>query len=282
MSCEVRSGAVDNGFRLGEWVVTPKLNSLSSNGRIIRVEPKVMQVLICLVETGDVVSKQTLMRTVWADTFVTDDVLTRSISELRKAFADDPKNPQYIQTIPKGGYRLIAAVSPMDDHNSGEAMPSAVGSGMPIRPQLRRPRTRWLAAAALLVAATLLSGLYLVRRSPLNHRPPVIRDMLAVLPFQNLNNDPEHDYYADGLTAEMISQLGRLPSDRLGVIDWHSMIRYKGTRKTEDEIAGELGANYVLEGTVRRAGSQIRITAELVRIGNRSHVWANSYEGDLG
>jgi TolB-like protein/Tfp pilus assembly protein PilF len=241
-----------------------------------------MQVLICLVETGDVVSKQTLMRTVWADTFVTDDVLTRSISELRKAFADDPKNPQYIQTIPKGGYRLIAAVSPMDGHNSSEAMAAAVGSAMPIRPQLRRPRTRWLAAAALLVAATLLSGLYLVRRSQLNHRPPVGRDMLAVLPFQNLNNDPEHDYYADGLTAEMISQLGRLPSDRLGVIDWHSMIRYKGTRKTEDEIAGELGANYVLEGTVRRAGSQIRITAELVRIGNRTHVWANSYEGDLG
>jgi TolB-like protein/Tfp pilus assembly protein PilF len=107
------------------------------------------------------------------------------------------------------------------------------------------------------------------------------RALLAVLPFQNLNNDPAQDYFADGLTAEMISRFGRLPTDRLGVIAWASMMRYKGVRKSEEEVGRELGANYVLEGTVRREGEHVRITAELVKTGERGHIWANSYDGDL-
>jgi len=106
--------------------------------------------------------------------------------------------------------------------------------------------------------------------------------MLAVMPFQNLSNDPQQEYFADGLTAEMISQLGRLPSEQLGVIAWNSMIHYKGVKASEDEVGSALGANYILEGTVRRSGNHVRITAELVAIGQRSHVWANSYDGELG
>jgi len=98
---------MDGEFQIGEWVISPKLNSLQKNGQTVHLEPKVMQVLLCLAQARDVVSKEKLMRTVWADTFVTDDVLTRSISELRKIFADSPKDPRYIQTIPKGGYRLL-------------------------------------------------------------------------------------------------------------------------------------------------------------------------------
>src|SRR6185312_3356126 len=101
---------MDRDFQIGEWVISPRLNSLSQNGRSVRVEPKVMQVLVCLAEEQDVVSKEKLMQAVWTDTFVTDDVLTRSVSELRKIFADSPKNPRYIQTIPKGGYRLMLPV----------------------------------------------------------------------------------------------------------------------------------------------------------------------------
>jgi TolB-like protein/DNA-binding winged helix-turn-helix (wHTH) protein/Flp pilus assembly protein TadD len=278
-----RRGAVGNDFRLGDWLVTPKLNTLSSNGKVVHVEPKVMQVLLCLAETGDVVSKQTLMRTVWADTFVTDDVLTRSISELRKVFADDPKNPQYIQTIPKSGYRLIAAVSAVDSRN-GAADTSVAGlAAIASRNLSRRRLLRAAAAGVTLGAATVFVVIYLVVRRPAPHpQIPAGRDKLAVLPFQNLSSDPGEDFVADGLTVEMISQLDRLPSDRLGVIAWNSMIRYKGTKKNEDEIAREVGANYVLEGTVRRSNSQVRITAELVHVGDRSHVWANSYDGDLG
>ena len=105
--------------------------------------------------------------------------------------------------------------------------------------------------------------------------------MLAVLPFQNLSNDPDQQYFADGLTAEMISQFGRLPSDRLGVIDWNSMAQYKGSNKDENQIGKELGADYLLEGTVRRSGNQVRITAELLETGRHAHVWSNSYDGNL-
>src|SRR5690349_24213190 len=101
---------MDRDFQIGEWIVSPRLNSLSQNGHSVRIEPKVMQVLLCLAQEQDVVSKEKLMQKVWADTFVTDDVLTRSISELRKIFADNPKNPRFIQTIPKGGYRLLLPV----------------------------------------------------------------------------------------------------------------------------------------------------------------------------
>lgn len=279
---------MESEFRLGEWTVFPKLNSVEGNGQSFHLEPKVMQVLTCLAESGDIVSKEALMRTVWADTFVTDDVLTRSISELRKVFADDPKRPQYIQTIPKSGYRLLIPATPVPHEPSPPVAP--VQPSQVATPQLHMPPFPAVSRRAIAFAfLATVSGLVIVALAYFKSKPDgseaaVVsagRNMLAVLPFQNLNNDPQHDYYADGLTAEMISQLGRLPSDRLGVIDWHSMIRYKGTKKSEDEIARELGANYVLEGTVRSSGTQLRITAELVHVGDRSHVWANSYDGTL-
>ena len=264
---------MDDNFQIQEWVVSPKLNSLRCNGRMVHLEPKVMQVLVCLAGSSDVVSKEKLMRTVWADTFVTDDVLTRSISELRKVFDDDKKNPRFIQTIPKGGYRLIAPVEPV---KKPVLKPVPVEMPAPLPTKSRR----YIWAAVLAGSLILLAGIaYYVGKH--NASVPTGRAMLAVLPFQNLSNDPAQDYFADGLTAEMISQFGRLPSDRLGVIAWASTSRYKGTTKSEDQISRELGANYVLEGTVRRSGDQVRITAELIESGKREHLWSNSYDGNL-
>src|SRR5579864_1131621 len=290
------NGLMEKEFRLGAWLVAPKLNSLSNNGKTIRLEPKVMQVLVCLAEAGDVVPKEKLMGTVWAGTFVTDDVLTRSISELRKVFEDDPKHPQYIQTIPKGGYRLLVQAEEVvaKDEPSSSAIAAVatttdapavtdVAANTPGPKHRSRSLIKSLISIPALVCALVALVLVIVvlRRFSSASPAPLRRAMLAVLPFQNLNYDSSQDYFADGLTAEMISQLGRLPSDRLGVIAWNSMIRYKGTKKSEDEIATELGANYVLEGTVRRSDSHVRITAELVHIGDRSQVWANSYDGNL-
>lgn len=300
----------EQDFRLGGWLVAPKLNCLSRDGKTTRLEPKVMQVLVCLAEAGDVVPKEKLMARVWAGTFVTDDVLTRCISELRKAFEDDARNPRYIQTIPKGGYRLLVRAEAANGHGvvTSNAIEEECGSGRvngtaPNRvphlhaeiptADLRTIRARWVAAVALVLAVALLGALAL-RRTPSSPPSPSStsaaspaasispgRVMLAVLPFQNLSNEGSQDYFADGLTAEMISQLGRLPSDRVGVIAWNSMMRYRGAKKTEAEVGAELGANYVLEGTVRREAQHVRITAELVKIGDPSHIWANSYDGDL-
>jgi len=270
---------VEGDFRLAEWTVQPRLNTLIANGRAVHIEPKVMQVLLCLVDAGDVVSKEQLMEKVWSDTYVTDDVLTRCISELRKAFDDDPKHPRYIQTIPKNGYRLIplpeaiASVAPPPVQE-----PSADNELTIPQEHFRRNFRRIFAISIIATLLITIPAWYLLSRSTAANS----HAMLAVLPFQNLSNDPEQEYFADGLTAEMISQLGRLPSDQLGVINWNSMIRYKGARKSSDEIAHTVGANYILEGTVRRSGDHVRITAELIRAGDRTHLWANSYDGELG
>ena len=265
---------MEHDFHLDGWVVSPKLNSLRRADRTVRVEPKVMQVLVCLAQSPEVVSKEKLMRTVWADTFVTDDVLTRSISELRKALDDDRKNPRYIQTIPKGGYRLLAPVAKAKPAVSNPA------TGPTLELELPKP-TRVVLPAALAIALALLVGAYAVGRYNAKQAAPTGRAMLAVLPFRNLNNDSQQEFFADGLTAEMISQFGRLPSDRLGVIAWTSMEQYKGTTKSEDQIGNDLGANYLLEGSVRRSGNQVRVMAELVQTGKREHLWSNSYTGDL-
>lgn len=276
-------------FRLGPWIVAPRLNSLSSEGKTVHLEPKVMNVLVYLADAGDVVAKERLISSVWAGTFVTDDVLTRSISELRKAFEDDPKNPRYIQTIPKGGYRLLVPPEALEPLNStGTAIPVANGPELShasadacLPPSLvRTSAKRWTLLLAAILVGTAILALVFIRR-PVSSSAATQRAMLAVLPFQNINNDPSQDYFVDGLTAELISQLGRLPSDHLGVIAWKSMMRYKGVKTTDDEIGRKLGVNYVFEGTVRREGQHVRITAELVKIGSRSHIWANSFDGDL-
>jgi TolB-like protein/DNA-binding winged helix-turn-helix (wHTH) protein/Flp pilus assembly protein TadD len=295
---ELRSSAVENDFRVGAWLVEPQLNRLSTNGKAVHLEPKVMQVLICLAESGAVVSKDKLMRAVWADAFVTEDVLTRSISELRKAFADDARNPQYIQTIPKSGYRLLVPVSGLNGANDGAISCNGItaaydaptsSAALSAEPQqaLPKPKLRLLPRVVILgatTAALILAfvAVYSAKKPAPRAAVPAGRVVLAVMPFQNLSDDPQQEYFVDGLTAEMIAQLGLLPSDQVSVIDWSSMIRYKGVKATAGDVASTLGANYILEGTVRRSGNHVRITAELMQLGQPTHAWANSYDGELG
>lgn len=250
-----------------------------------------MKVLVCLAEAGEVVPKERLIQTVWTDTFVTDDVLIRSISELRKVFNDDPKQQHVIETIPKGGYRLLIPAVPVTSapgnghHARGGGMASAEESAIHGPRIWRQWRWMWIALSAVIVLlVVLITGAWFQRFVDAHHWTARAKEgaVLAVLPFQNLNDDPDREYFADGLTAEMISQLGRLPSDKISVIAWNSMRRYRGTKKGDEAIAAELRANYLLEGTVRRSGDHVRITAELLHVGDRSHIWANSYDGELG
>src|SRR5438067_8040964 len=145
----LRSRLVEGDFRLAEWTVQPRLNTLIANGQAVHIEPKVMQVLICLADAGDVVSKEQLIEKVWSDTYVTDDVLTRCISELRKAFDDDPKHPRYIQTIPKSGYRLIPTAEAMP----APAQPPHIEASNIVLPNRMRRLPKIIAAC---VAASLI------------------------------------------------------------------------------------------------------------------------------
>jgi len=254
---------VDGDFRVGSWLVRPKLNTVESDGRVVRIEHKMMQVLVRLANRpGEVHAKEELIRTVWKDTFVTDEVLTRIISELRRIFSDDAKQPHVIETVAKGGYRLIAPVNPQP---VGKSRLQKFG----------RKLIPVLAVAAFLVAA---SSLY--RR--ISRRATTVAGVrsIAVLPLENLSHDPEQEYFADGMTEALINNLSRIAG--LRVISRTTMMQYKTTHKSLPDIAHELKVDAIVEGSVQRSGDQVRINAELIDGRNDAHLWTRSFDRDLG
>jgi len=145
-----------------------------------------------------------------------------------------------------------------------------------------RPWSLWLATASLALLVS-ISGLYLARNRILPRAsPPAGKIMFAVLPFENLSGDPEQEYFSEGLTEEMISRLGQMEPERLGVIARTSAIQYRGTKKRIDQIGKELGVDYILEGTVRHAGDRVRVSAQLIQVKDQTHLWAKNYERNLG
>jgi TolB-like protein/DNA-binding winged helix-turn-helix (wHTH) protein/Tfp pilus assembly protein PilF len=267
---------VDNDFRVGAWLVQPSLNTISHNGTSARVEPKVMEVLVCLSHhAGKPVSKEELLETVWRDTFVSDDVLKRSVSELRRVFEDDARESRIIETIPKRGYRLLAAVQPVDGNLPKTADLQPVETSLPSS----RQRIRKMAITAIAILALVCGALLAFNPAGLRDRLFVrtqVINSLAVLPLQNLSGDPSQDYFADGMTEELITQLSRLNS--LRVISRTSIMRYKNANKPLPEIARELGVEGIIAGSVLRSGNEVRITAQLIYAPQDKNIWAQSYE----
>ena len=221
-------------FHLGPWLVQPRLNAIVLNGQSVRLEPKVMQVLVCLARgAGDVVEKEHLIRAVWPDTFVTDDALTRCISELRKTFEDDAREARVIQTIPKIGYRLVApvreaarpaiapptpAVPPREPAPQPAALPATTD----------RPRSRvlWMVGVCAALAIVVASALWLRRHASSVPRESI--NSIAVLPFTNGTSDPGIDYLSDGIAMSVSNGLAKIPS--LKVISQASTSYYRGQR----------------------------------------------------
>jgi adenylate cyclase len=211
-------------FRVDAWLVEPDLNSITSADTKVSVEPKVIEVLACLAEhPGDVLSKKQIMQAVWPNTFVSDEVLRYCVSELRKAFSDDAKNPHIIQTIARRGYRLIAKV-------------------------------------ARLVAAD-------------------SRGSIAVLAFSDMSSTKDQEYFCDGIAEEIIDNLTRIKG--LRVSSRTSSFAFKGKSEDVREIGKKLGVATVLEGSVRKAGDQIRITAQLIKVEDGCHLWSERYDREL-
>lgn len=249
-------------FKVGDRLVSPRLNTISRNGTTNRVEPKAMQVLTCLAaQPGEVVSKEDLIETVWAETHVTDDVLTGCISALRKAFEDNPRTPAFIQTIPKSGYRLIAPVSAV---NNGNGQPVVAGTKASKKPA-------WLVGAALVVLAASLGFWFL--------RPARAIDSVAILPFTNSGADPNTEYLSDGITESIIDSISQLPN--LRVMAWTTVARYKNQTKDPLAIGGELGVKSVLTGKIVQSGNQLQIQTELVDLATGSRLWGEQYTRQL-
>ncbi len=212
-------------LRVGEWLVEPDLNRISNRCSVVSIEPKVIDVLLCLAEhPGEVLSRERIIQTVWPDTFVSEEVLSYSVSELRKAFMDDARNPHIIQTIQRRGYRLIAPV---------------------------------------------------VRLGPSPRHQPSI----AVLAFSDISPDKDQEYFCDGIADEVITSLTRLKG--LRVVARTSSFSFKGKSEDVRMIGRKLGVDTILEGSVRKSGNQLRISAQLINVEDGYRLWSKRYDREL-
>src|SRR5881296_2124969 len=249
-----------------------------------------------LERPGEVVTREELQQKLWPNgTFVDfDHSLNTAVNRIREALGDTADNPRFIETLPRRGYRFIAPVEvtltpapapPGIGPSEGpqHAVPAAAQeiAGAVHEPPLPRRRALALTAGGLVAVAALLIGSYVGRwrERLLRTAAPVPIDSIAVLPLENLSHDPEQEYFADGMTEELITTLGKIGS--LRVISLTSVKQYKGTKKPLPDIARELGVDAIVEGTVLRSGNRVRITANLLHAPNDRHLWAETYERDL-
>ncbi len=254
-------------FRLGDWLVQPALCRLSKDGRTVQVRAKVMDLLAYLAgRAGEVIPKDRLLDDVWGSQAISESALTRTVTELRQALGDDAEQPRLLETIPKRGYRLIGPVAPVPE----AANPPA--SGQPRRVSTRTKAV--LAAAAVAIALLLGVAGWAWRGSGAN----VVPLTLAVLPFDSLGNDPEHEYLADGFTEETTAALSMIDPDHLVVKSSRSTMRYKRTTKSPAEIGRELTADYLVVSTVRVEGERVRVISNLIRVRDQAQVWSKSYD----
>lgn len=224
---------MDSGsqYEFGSYRLDVQSGTLFREGERLALSPKLGELLVALVQaTGRVLTREHLLQQVWPDTVVEEGSLSSHISMLRKALGTAPNGQDFIETLPKRGYRFAAPVK---------------------RTGFEAPGSR------------------------------IDRAMLVVLPFENLSSGERYDYFSDGLTEEMIAELACLSPEHLGVIARTSAMQFKSTKKSVKQIGSDIGVSHVLEGSVRRAGERVRITAQLIRVSDESHLWAQSYEQGL-
>jgi TolB-like protein/DNA-binding winged helix-turn-helix (wHTH) protein/Tfp pilus assembly protein PilF len=278
----LRFGVFELDFRAGE---------LRKHGLRIRLQEQPFQVLAMLVEhSGEVITREELQKKLWpADTFVDfDHGVNKAINKIRTALGDSADSPRFLETVARRGYRFLAEVKDADASPvftpERATHPQLVeaphdrpdhASTVAKRNYLRPSRARKISVFMLLVLIVCLGTWTLRSRK---HESPVIRS-LAVLPLENLSSEASQDYFADGMTDELISDLGQIGA--LRVISRTSVMTYKHARKPLPEIARELNVDAVVEGTVLRSGDQVRITAQLIEAATDKHLWSQSYEGEL-
>jgi len=282
------STLTNNLYEFGECTLDPQGRLLKRNGDPVALTPKAFDVLLLLVRNGGrIVTKDELMKAVWPDSFVEESNLTQTVFMVRKAL-DETADRRYILTVQGQGYRFLVPVTeaakgaPEIETPPAAPDPAAISANQ--SDSFRRPTRNWktaVAAAAVALVLILAVALWSWRSRHATDKPTG-RIMLAVLPFENFTGDPAQEYFSDGLTEEMISQLGDLDPNHLGVIARTSVMQYKHSQESIPQIARDLGVQYVIEGSVRRDSERVRITAQLIQVKDQSHVWARQYDRDLG
>ena len=230
-------------LRIGALRVDPAIDEICAGGTTIKLEPRTMRLLVCLARhAGQVVSVEQLLDEVWNDVVVNPDSVYQAVAMLRRVLGDDAKAPTYIVNVLRRGYRLVAPVAPWVDE------PAVAQAGSPV------------------ITSTVTTG-------------PIADKSIAVLPFVNISGDKSNEYFSDGLSEELINLLTKIRELRVPART--SSFFFKGKQATIAEIAKALGVAYVLEGSVRKSGNTIRITAQLVRVDDGCHVWSETFNRQL-
>jgi TolB-like protein/DNA-binding winged helix-turn-helix (wHTH) protein/Tfp pilus assembly protein PilF len=282
--------------RFGSFEVDTRTGELRKGGARVKLQEKPFQLLVLLLENpGDIVTRETVRRELWpSDTFVDfDHSLGTALAKLRSALGDSARNPRFVETLAGRGYRFIAPLRPSDTplpqldlpppagHRTEDLTTEPAVTASPFR------RLRWFAGS--MTAGFALGGLLLAlllgfdvggARTLLRRQSTPPMRSVAVLPLQNLSHDPSQEYFVDGMTEQLITTLAEVQG--LQVISRTSAMQYKATTKGAPEIGRELHVDALVEGSVMRSGQRVRISAQLIDARTDQHLWAQSYERDLG
>jgi len=253
-------------LRIGDWLVDPGTDTISQGYKSQKLEPRTMRLLLLLAQSqGTVVSAERLLAEVWAGVVVSPGSVYQAISRLRRLLGDTDPAPTYIATVPRKGYRLVAPVRPIETPASVEAMPSV------------RPRRRHFLAG--IIGVLLMVGIALVvgwtqfgKRAP----PPMEMSSIVVLPFLDMTAQKNDQAFCDGLTEELSNWLAQIPT--LRVVSRTSAFAYRDKEIDVRTIGRELGTTHVLEGSVRRSGNLLRVTAQLVSATDGYHIWSATFD----
>src|SRR5579871_5570469 len=264
-------------YEFGPFRLDPAERLLLAPGGRQELPPRVFDTLLALIENrGRLMEKEDLMRAVWPGAAVEESNLSQTIYLLRKTLHDGESGARFIETVPRRGYRFVAPVRQIEEENA----PASPDPPQP--PEPAATKGKWLARVGIALVVTMLAVVAarvwldsVTTRSDLRQ----IRS-IAVLPLLNLTGDPNSDYLADGMTEELITALAQAREWK--VVSRTSAMQYKGTNKALPKIGRELGVDAVVEGSVARAGNRVRVTAQLIQASTDRHLWAGSYDGDLG
>jgi len=273
--------AATKKLEIGAWQVDATSGEISREGETVRLETRALRLLMCLAQrAGQVVSIEDLLAEVWPGVAVSQDSVYQAVATLRRQLGDDPKQPAYIETVPRLGYRMVARVAAVSEMAVQEA--NAPG----VRGTAKNRRFVWgaVAAACLILAAAGWALLAHTKgeqpeQAHADTVPPAPQNSIAVLPFLDLTEGMRDEEFADGMTEELIDRLSKIPG--LQVPSATSSFFYKGKQEPVAEIAAALKVRYVLDGSVRKSGGRLRVAARLVRADNGYVAWSESYDRPL-
>ncbi|HWW86225.1 MAG TPA: winged helix-turn-helix domain-containing protein [Vicinamibacterales bacterium] len=255
---------------VGAWSVNPASGEISRDGETVRLELRTMRLLVCLAQrAGTVISIDDLLTAVWPDVTVTPDSVYQAVASLRRVLGDDPKQPTYIATVPRLGYRMVATVNASRDEPAARTnAPAALGD-----------RARWGWATAFCVAL-LVAGLFASQIAKRSSVTPLTQPSIAVLPFLDLTEKMSEEEFADGVTEELIDRLNKVAG--LRVPSPTASFYFKNKHRSIPEIAKTLDVAYVLDGSTRKSGDRLRVAARLTRADTGVVIWSESYDRTWG